>query len=87
MEAVSRSDPGEEDRQTHEVRYLRRNRAKSGSLDSHHPSAIVGMFLSFDSNPTSFSQFNQTSSGQQYGLSDDGVGKPPQNSSKVYGGG
>ncbi|GAA5954975.1 hypothetical protein JCM8115_005584 [Rhodotorula mucilaginosa] len=39
-------------------------------IDSHHPSAIVGMFLSFDSNPTSFSQFNQTSSGQQYGLLD-----------------
>ncbi|GAA5986191.1 hypothetical protein JCM10908_006450 [Rhodotorula pacifica] len=37
-------------------------------IDSHHPSAIVGMFLSFDSNPTNFSQFNQTSSGQQYGL-------------------
>ena len=28
------------------------------------------MFLSFDSNPTNFSQFNQTSSGQQYGLLD-----------------
>jgi hypothetical protein len=39
-------------------------------IDSHHPSAIVGMFISFDSNPTSFSQFNQTSSGQQYGLLD-----------------
>ncbi|GAA5882889.1 hypothetical protein JCM3774_001378 [Rhodotorula dairenensis] len=39
-------------------------------IDSHHPSAIVGMFLSFDSNPTNFSQFNQTSSGQQYGLLD-----------------
>ncbi|BGP57274.1 hypothetical protein JCM8202_002851 [Rhodotorula sphaerocarpa] len=39
-------------------------------IDSHHPSAIVGIFLSFDSNPTNFSQFNQTSSGQQYGLLD-----------------
>ncbi|POY72390.1 hypothetical protein BMF94_4694 [Rhodotorula taiwanensis] len=39
-------------------------------IDSHHPSAIVGMFISFDSNPSNFSAFNQTASGQQYGLLD-----------------
>lgn len=39
-------------------------------IDSHHPSAIVGMFISFDSNPSNFFAFNQTASGQQYGLLD-----------------
>ncbi|CEQ40742.1 SPOSA6832_02378, partial [Sporobolomyces salmonicolor] len=35
-------------------------------IDSHHPSAQVGIFISFDQNPTSFADFNQTSSGQAY---------------------
>ncbi|GAA5842089.1 hypothetical protein JCM9279_002784 [Rhodotorula babjevae] len=37
------------------------------TIGSHHASADVAIFLSFDSNPTSFADFNETSSGQSYG--------------------
>ncbi|GAA5982114.1 hypothetical protein JCM11641_000592 [Rhodosporidiobolus odoratus] len=37
-------------------------------IDSHHPSADVAVLLSFNENPTSFADFNQTSSGQEYGF-------------------
>ncbi|GAA5910112.1 hypothetical protein JCM8208_000959 [Rhodotorula glutinis] len=37
------------------------------TIASHHASADVAIFLSFDTNPTSFADFNETSSGQSYG--------------------
>ncbi|KAM0754609.1 hypothetical protein T439DRAFT_321645 [Meredithblackwellia eburnea MCA 4105] len=37
-------------------------------IDSHHPSADVAILISFNSDPTSFAQFNTTPSGQTYGL-------------------
>lgn len=36
-------------------------------IDSHHNSADVGIQISFNSNPTSFNQFNQTTNGTGYG--------------------
>ncbi|GAA6028940.1 hypothetical protein JCM8097_001516 [Rhodosporidiobolus ruineniae] len=38
------------------------------TIGSHHPSADVAILISFDENPTSFADFNETSSGQSYGL-------------------
>ncbi|TNY17665.1 hypothetical protein DMC30DRAFT_333637, partial [Rhodotorula diobovata] len=37
------------------------------TIGSHHASADVAIFLSLDSNPTSFADFNETSTGQSYG--------------------
>ena len=38
------------------------------TIDSRHPSAQVAILISFDNAPTSFSQFNQTSTGVAYPL-------------------
>ena len=37
-------------------------------IDSHHPSADGAILISFVANPTTFADFNTTSSGATYGL-------------------